>query len=309
MSNEATAAPTLIVETGVHRGARAALAPGISHVGGAPENDIVVSDLQSLGACFVLDCRPHELVLRAVDLPLTLANGKPLRPGQSRSLAANTRFRSGGIAFRVEAGHLTSHLPNHLAWRERLGRAPLKTVIAGTASIAALLAVLVALHAAPSSTPLPSNASPLETTGSIAAKAGRDASGSSDRTSLALRSLRQHLDDKGLDAVVLTARSDGAIEARGQILSPQKAAWQEVGRWFDGQAGGRVVLVDGVSVSAEEQPLALQSVWPGPNPYVIDGNGGKLFVGSVLASGWTISSIDRTRVLMRRGDQTIAVKF
>jgi hypothetical protein len=299
----------LIVETGAHRGARASLAPGPSRVGGAAENDIVVSDIQSLGACFVLDCRPHELVLRAVDLPLTLANGKSIRPGQSRSLAGNSHFSSGGIAFRVEAGHLTNHLASHLAWSERLGRAPLRAVIAGTASIATLLAVLVALHAAPTTPPLPSSAASVETTGSFTAKPARDASGSDDRTRTALRSLRQYLDEKGLNAVVLTARSDGAIEARGQVFPQQKAAWREIGRWFDGQAGGRVVLVDGVSVSAEEQPLALQSVWPGPNPYVIDGSGGKLFVGSVLASGWTISSIDRTRVLMRRGDQTIAVKF
>jgi hypothetical protein len=296
---EAATIPTLIVESGVHRGARVQLAPGPNRVGSEPDNEIVLSDLEPAETGFILECVPRSaVVLRAVELPLALADGKRLLPDQARRLTRNTRFSSGGIAFRVEAGHVVR--PG------RLGRAPLKVAIAGIASVAALFAVLVALHAAPSSIALPSSASSADITGSITAWHRRD---SDDRTNLAMRNLRQHLDDRGLDAVVLTARSDGAVEARGQILPPQKAVWQEVGRWFDGQGGGRVVLIDGVSVSASEQPLTIQSVWPGTNPYVIDGSGGKLFVGTVLASGWTISSIDRARVLMQRGDQSIAIKF
>jgi type III secretion protein D len=238
-------------------------------------------------------------VLHAIEGPITLANGKSIPPGNSTSFDKSARFTCGGIAF-----HL--HASNAVSPRLEI-RAPFKAVVASSAGVLALLALAVTLHAASPSSATLSNSS--EITGSLAASVGHTKTVSIHEPSLMLPSLQRLLKDKGLDTVVLTTRADGAIEARGLILPQQKAAWQEIGHWFDSWAAGRTVLVDSVSVSVEEQPLALQSVWPGPNPYVIDGSGGKLFVGSVLANGWTISSIERTRVLMRRGDQTIAVKF
>lgn len=118
-----------------------------------------------------------------------------------------------------------------------------------------------------------------------------------------------HLAGVGLGGIALVALANGSVEARGEIMSQQADTWHSVQRWFDADFGSRVMLIDQVSVAAAVPPLAIQAVWPGAHSYVIDGSGQKLFVGAALHDGWTIESIDAVRVLLRRGQQMLAIGF
>ncbi len=300
MANDASAAPILIVDGGVHRAASTTLGDGRNRVGPTPDNDIVITDLDPAGTPFALDCADGIVTIHALRAPVDLGRGTILPPGRSRRCRIGARFTSGGVAFRLEPPSQGSRparpVGPRLMWS-------LPAVAAGLLCTA-LLSAFAASTVGP-----PAEASDIsrETTGSIPVDHGSSQPGQT--TATVLRNLRQHLSSAGLDAIVLAVQPEGSIEARGQITPQQDAAWRETGRWFDGASGGRAVLVDQVSVVAEAPPLRIQAVWPGHNPYVVDGSGDKLFIGTILPSGWTISGIDARHVLMKRGAQVLAVRF
>jgi type III secretion system (T3SS) inner membrane Yop/CscD-like protein len=292
----------LIVEEGVHQAARAVLARGRNHVGPSATNDIVISDFRGSGTSFTLEHRGRDIVLHA-DAPVEFAGRKSLAPGQSRRCVSGMRFTSGGIALRLEmAGTAPGSAVSSIRSRLKLYLAvpailALSAMVWGAAASFTAPPAIVRLNDAP------------ETTGSIPAMSREEALSSRQRQAAALESLRQHLAAVDLGSLVLTARPDGSIEARGPISREQQATWREVGHWFDTVAGRRVVLVDAVNVDADPHPLAIQAVWSGHNPYVIDGDGSKHFIGSTLPSGWTVAGINETHVLVKRGQQTLAVRF
>lgn len=303
MPNERSTAPTLIVEGGVHREARASLKAGPNRAGAAPDNDIVLFDLGPAKTPFALNYRGGAVVLHAVDAPVELSGRKILAVGTSKRCSDGLRFTSGGIPFRLE---LASPKLNRPAQPVRFRLRSYLPVLTGGLLCTALLGLVASLNLAPS---VEASGISSETTGSIPATAVQSASESGQQLAATLQGLRQHLAGSGLDSIALSSEPDGSIEARGQIMPQQQTAWLEAGRWFDGTAGGRAVLVDQVRISAEAPPLKVQAVWPGRSPYVIDGSGDKLFIGTILPSGWTISGIDAKHVLVKRGDQTLAVRF
>ncbi|WP_407158252.1 hypothetical protein [Bradyrhizobium sp. STM 3557] len=296
------ASAVLVVESGVHQTASAALVAGRNRVGHSGEDDIVISDLRD-GACFALENGSHGIVLHAIDGPIEISGRRTLKPGQSRRCANDARFRSGGVAFRLE---IAPSVPDANVESMRAGSSLRMPILAAATLAAVALAGFVSFRPAPAV--LQSN-DETETTGSIPAASSRDGSSVRQKQLSALESLRQHLATVDLGALALTARPDGAIEARGEISREQEAAWRDVEHWFDGIVNGQVVLVNAVSVGATPKPLAVQAVWPGQNPYVIDGDGNKHFIGSVLPSGWTVAAIDESHVLVKRGQQTLAVRF
>ncbi len=291
----------LIVESGVHQGARAALARGRSLVGSSADKDIIISDFRD-GTAFTLDHRGRDIMLHA-DAAVEFPGRKPLAPRQSRRCVSSVRFTSGGVTLRLEIAAASSATRADSGLRGIGWRLP--AIVA--AALAAISLVPLISFSTASSTTRSDDA--LMATASIPTASGRVLPSSQSRQQFALDQLRQHLAAIDLGSLILTAQPDGAIEARGQISKAQQAAWREVGHWFDSIAAGQAVLVDAVTVTADAQPLAIQAVWSGDNPYVIDGGGEKLFVGSALPSGWTVSGIDRSRVLIKRGDETVAVRF
>jgi hypothetical protein len=295
---------TLVVETGIHQTARAVLSAGRNQVGRSQDDDIVIADLRNPGTSFALEHRGRGVVLCAVDAPMEFPGGKSLQCGQSRRCASGIRFSSGGIAFRLEIAALGPRTPISSTSSRFGSRMPV--VATGVLAVITLTA-FVSLKAMPAA--VSSVGAKQEITGSIPSASAQAVPSAAQRQRLALASLQQHLANVDLSSLSLTAKPDGSIEASGKISKDQEAAWREVGHWFDGIAGGQVVLVNAVSVAAEPQPLSIQAVWAGPHPYVIDGNGGKNFIGTRLPSGWTISDIDRTRVLVKRDDQVLSVRF
>jgi hypothetical protein len=298
---------TLVVETGIHQTARAVLSAGRNQVGRSQDDDIVIADLRNPGTSFALEHRGRSVVLCAADAPIEFLGGKSLQCGQSRRCASGIRFSSGGIAFRLEIAALGPRTPISSTSSRFGSRMP----VVATGLLAVItLTTFVSLKAMPAAvSSVDAKDAKEELTGSIPSASAQAVPSAAQRQRLALASLQQHLANVDLSSLSLTAKPDGSIEASGKISKDQEAAWREVGHWFDGIAGGQVVLVNAVSVAAAPQPLSIQAVWAGPNPYVIDGNGGKNFIGTTLPSGWTISDIDRTRVLVKRDDQVLSVRF
>lgn len=317
MANTSPVSLTLIVEDGLHRAARAGLALGRHHVGTAPDSDIVVTDLGPAGTRFALEVEASAITLHALATPITLPKGKTLRPGRSARCPGDLRFRCGAVSFRIEAPaaqrRTTVTRSFGLAWS--------LPALAVAGILAALLSVLTLSNttskaeapplsgdvtgpvadSAQAGTPVRSAAVPFETRQLTMPAAGR--------VNALRQRLADHLSHAGLVSISVEAQPEGSIEAVGQIAPHQTSAWREAGQWFDSEAAGQVVLVDRVRIAVEPPPLTIQAVWPGRRPYVVDGNGDKLFAGSVLANGWMVSGIETARVMLKRGDQVLAVRF
>ena len=293
--------PRLVVESGVHRLASCDIAPGKTAVGSGPGNAIVVSDL-AFRVGFKLLRDKDGLSLQAADAGLEVG-GRRLRPGQRHRCTRTMELESGGIRFRLD-------VPPAARPKER---SRLRAGMFGAGAIGAVSLVAAILVHSPTIASLSlfpgAPAQARNPVPAAAAPASAAATAVAPSLTSVLDGLRRRAAAAGLQTLTFEARPDGSIVADGRIAPVQGDAWHEVGGWFDMAAQGRFVLVDDVQATAEAPALQIQAVWPGHNPYVIDGSGQKLFVGSVLPNGWTIQDIDRERILIKRDAQTVAVRF
>jgi hypothetical protein len=292
-----THVPLLLVEGGIHRSARVEIPVGESDVGSDVANHVVVSDLPAPTA-FRLKWDGRSLVLSAVGCDADV-DRKALRRGQDRRLKRSSSLVVGGIAFRLRLP-MTAE-PGGLLRGSR-------SFAAGVACTAAFAAT--ALIAAPSSPPMRFTDGSREMTGG-AAKAvaiAPKAKHIRDRAAL-MTDFRQQLASAGLDKIAVDVQPDGAFEAVGLIVPTKGEAWRAAMRWFDTAAAGRAVLVDRVSVAVAAASIQVQAVYTGLTPYVIDGEGRKLFIGASLSDGSVIQEIESQSVVVKRGDQLVAVRF
>lgn len=304
-----TLVPLLLIEGGIHRSAAVEVPVGESDVGSDAANDVVVSDLPAPTA-FRLKWDGRSLVLSAVGCDADV-DGKSLCRGRDRRLKRSSSLVVGGIAFRLKLPMTADSAGSvGLLLGSRSFGARFACFAAGIACTAALAGS--ALIAAPSFPP-PTRFSDgaLEMTGAGAANVeaiAPQATHARDSAAL-LKDLRQQLASAGLDEVSVDIQSDGAVEAVGRIVPAKGEAWRAAKRWFDTAAGGRAVLVDRVNVAAAAASLQVQAVYTGLTPYVIDGEGQKLFIGASLPDGSVIQKIENQSVLLKRGDQLVAVRF
>lgn len=119
----------------------------------------------------------------------------------------------------------------------------------------------------------------------------------------AAESLRQRVAAASLPIQI--AGKDRHLAASGSITEDQRPAWTEVQRWFDGRFGGRHVLSSTVTTSAAAAApeFALQAVWFGQNPYVVDARGERRYPGAALQGGWTLKSIEPDGIIVIRDGQ------
>jgi hypothetical protein len=295
-----THVPLLLVEGGIHRSATVEIPVGESDVGSDVASHVVVSDLPAPTA-FRLKWDGRSLVLSAVGCDADV-DRKALRRGQDRRLKRSSSLVVGGIAFRLKLP-MTAELSG-------LPRGS-RGFAAGVACTAAL--ATTALIAAPTLPPpmhFPGGSRQMrEMTGSAKAVAiAPEAKHSRDSAAL-LKDFRQHLASSGLDKIAVDVQPDGAVEAVGVIVPAKGEAWRAAMRWFDTAAAGRAVLVDRVRVGVAVGSLQVQAVYTGVTPYVIDGEGQKLFIGASLPDGSVIQKIESQSVVVKRGDQLVAVRF
>jgi hypothetical protein len=299
--------PSLLVEGGIHRSAAVEVPVGESDVGSDAANHVVVSDLPARTA-FRLKWDGRSLVLSAVGCDADV-DGKALCRGRDRRLKRSSSLVVGGIAFRLNLPITADTAGSGGLFR---GSRSFGACFAGGVACVAALAG-TALIAAPSlpSAPMRFPNELRQTTGGGTAKVvvvAPEAKHARDSTAL-LKDLRQRLASVGLDEVSVDTQSDGAFEAVGRVVPAKSEAWRAAVRWFDTAAAGRAVLVDRVNVAVAGASLQVQAVYTGLTPYVIDGEGQKLFIGASLPDGSVIQKIEGRSVVVKRGDQLVAVRF
>jgi hypothetical protein len=289
--------PLLLVEGGIHRSATAELPVGESDVGSDVTSHVVISDLP-IPTAFRLTWDGRSLVVSAVGCDASV-DGKALRRGRDRRVKRSSPMVAGGIAF-------------HLKLPMTAGSGGLlrgsRSFAAGVACTAALAAT--ALIAAPfSPPPMRLTDGTRELTGDAKAVViAPEAKRAQDGAAL-LKDLRQQLTSAGLDEISVDIQPDGGVAAVGRIIPTKGEAWRAIVRRFDAAAAGRTVLVDRVSVAAAAASLQVQAVYTGLPSYVIDGAGQKLFIGASLPDGSVIQKIESQSVVIKRGDQFVAVRF
>lgn len=285
---------TLIVENGPQAGASLLLQPGLNLVGSGLDSDVVVTDCLMATGHFMVECGP-AVVLRVLAADIRLQSGARLLAGRTHTVRGRVRFTAGSTDFRVDI--IDSLVPPARPyWRSRLA-AP-----AAIAVTAAALLVIQVPRGDSSVSPRP----PIERVASLRVA---EATPSMPALTGLVDMLSSRVAVAGLSGLHVKAGMDGALEVSGSLSPDQQAAWADVKRWFDGRHGGRAVLVDRVGLSTPAAPLSVAALHAGTAPFVIDRTGRKLFPGSELPDGWLVDSIEPTRVLVRRGDQVMAVRF
>lgn len=285
---------TLTVENGPQAGASLLLQPGRTLVGTGLDSDVVVSDGLMATAHFAVECG-SSVVLRALTADVRLGRGASLRPGEARAAAAGARFTAGVTGFRIDAPEVRVSLARS-DWRSRL---------VAPAAIAVTAAALLVIQVPHGDTSVASRmpvdrVAPVQVTGAMP---------SVPTPADLVEVLSGRMVAAGLSGLRFGVGTDGAVDVSGSLSPDQQAGWADIKRWFDGRYGGRAVLVDRAGLSAPTAPLSVAALHTGTSPFVIDRDGHKLFPGSELADGWRIDSIEPSRVLVRRGDQVLAVRF
>lgn len=286
--------PLLSVETGLQAGASLQLPGGTCRIGTGLANDIVVAD-PTLAAMHLVIMRGPTLVLRAADGEIHI-DGKRLRPGQSRRVNSPVRFRAGNTVFRLDIG-TAPVLPARAA---AIRAAPLGLIVLATAAL-----LMVPSSQGEGSTARLIRVEPAKTAPVEAMRAGILP------TLLgAIDAVRTRFDQSSLRTLRVDAGADGSVIVSGSLAPEQRAIFTDAKRWFDAQFNGRTVLVDHVTVAATAPPLTIAAVRAGgAEPFVVDRAGRKLQPGSSLSDGWVLDRIETDRVTVRRGDQTLAVRF
>jgi type III secretion protein D len=324
----------LVVRSGLHLGVRQSLAAGTYLVGRSMDADVVLMDpgLAPVHARLALDSDGCEVESTASDVVL---NGVRVETGEARMVGYPADIYLNNVHVRCTSGR-TSDRRRSAFMRNALG------------STVGLLAAVLVFRGLPTGTDkaaaggdLTSRQTPWSTgcepaclikgtdnraatlpPAPLEAVALSTPPAASDRprsnrlvsppmaVPAAAEALRQQLLTAGLMAIEVTADAT-AITAKGTIDPSALAAWRDIEQWFDRTFGISVVLTSQVEAKSvrPSAPLTVQAIWAGSGSYVIDGRGQKLFVGALASDGWMIERIEQSRVVLRRGADTLAVRL
>ncbi|MEE5169701.1 FHA domain-containing protein [Pseudomonas alliivorans] len=121
--------------------------------------------------------------------------------------------------------------------------------------------------------------------------------------------LEQALKEAGLQQLHLVSHSGtgpgGQLGVEGTYSPEQKSSWLQVQRAFDSQFGQHIVLTPKVQLAASvaKPRVRFQAVWFGPDPYVIDEHGKRVYPGAALQDNWTLEGIADDQVRLVRGQE------
>ncbi|MEE4160038.1 SctD/MshK family protein [Pseudomonas viridiflava] len=121
--------------------------------------------------------------------------------------------------------------------------------------------------------------------------------------------LEQALKDAGLQQLHLVSHNGtgpgGQLGVEGTYSPEQKGSWLQIQRAFDSQFGQHIVLTPKVQLAASvaKPRVRFQAVWFGPDPYVIDEHGKRVYPGAALQDNWTLEGIADDQVRLVRGQE------
>lgn len=322
----------LVVRSGMHLGVRQSLAAGTYSIGRSMDADIVMMDpgLAPVHARLALDGDGCEVESAAGNVIL---NGVRIEAGEVRMVSYPADIHFNDVQVRCTRGRTSRR-----RWSAVMGLA--------LGSTAGLLAAVVVFPGLPTgvdqaaagsdrmSMPAPAGCEPgclikraddrtavsppahlvkVALSSPEAAPAGPTSNqfvSPAMAVPAAADALRQQLLTAGLNAIEISTDAI-SITAKGTIDPSALAAWRDIEQWFDRTFGISVVLTSRVEAKSARPstPLTVQAIWAGSGSYVIDGRGQKLFEGALAGDGWVIERIERSRVVLRRGADTLAVRL
>ena len=289
----------LVVDSGPQTGASLKLAKGKNSVGRSLASDMVVIDGDLKEFHFEVEVGEHVL-LSLLSGTICDDNGRLLDLDEPHRVKSLLRFKAGQTIFRLivdPPAYPIVKLPRVV---------PLKAALGVTLAIGMFSVVFLSPPSEPKSF-----ASSRLSIGPVVHVDHRSAAviAPAIDSVIVAAAFSAQVSSIGLIGVSVASGGQGAIEAEGNITGDQKASWNAARRWFDAKYGAQFVLVDHLSSSTPSAPFSVAAVWAGPMPYMIDRNGVKLFVGSVVSDGWIIQDIKSEGVFLRRAGQLLIVHF
>ncbi|MCV9940698.1 hypothetical protein OIU35_30490 [Boseaceae bacterium BT-24-1] len=282
----------LLIEGGLHEGARLKLDSGSYRVGSAADCDIILHDDGVATQHAVLRIVDGELRLEAVGGAIALD------PERRRILPAGSGVRP-ALPATVWIGQARLKLTGGAMTKGRDGRM-MAIAISGIVAATGLITAYAMVSR-------PSSASLVAVDRSAASTTARVAV---DQAPVAAEGLRRMLAASGLSGIVVTASGERVL-AGGTVETAQVQDWAAAQQAFDAAHGGRIQLGSEVKVAQREDgpKVALQAVWLGEHPYVLTADGGRHHQGAFLDNGWTIRSISKDGVTFVRGERNFTLTF
>lgn len=116
--------------------------------------------------------------------------------------------------------------------------------------------------------------------------------------------LEKQLAAAGLNQIKVS-ETGGQLSLKGSYDPASKPRWMGVQQAFDSRYGQSVVLHAEVTPRAEiaRPRVRFQAIWFGPNPYVVNESGKRLYPGAALADDWTLERIENDQVILARGEE------
>ncbi|MGI4801504.1 MAG: SctD/MshK family protein [Janthinobacterium lividum] len=291
-------APTLTIVDGLQAGSCITLPNGGSLIGTGTAGAVVIADSAMRPDHFEV-LVGAATVLRALG-QITMLDGSSVAAGSEILLLTSTSFIAGKTQFLIELPVPDLSATPFAACPRRRG-----PWFVGCGALAALLTAAVSGAwllgqrpgvMEPTSTAVKSLVlnRPMANTIDCAAVAG---------------ALRNRMAAAGLMGVSVTSQPDGTMVVGGLLGTDEAQAWSGVRQWFDAHYGNDVVIVERFGKLDALPPLRIAAVWAGPHPYVVDGRGERLHPGAALGEGWFVDGIANGHVMVRRGSQTIALRY
>ena len=287
------------VRSGRHAGARQTIFLPTFSIGSSFASDVVLTD-PSVASCHVrISARDKGVQVEAIASPSFLG-GTELILNAATETALPSRLRVGEIEIDI---HHAASARRHGAWlpMSLLGLATV-LILGGGASLALQKDAFLARVLASKSETAPDRPALADQQSVLASK---------EQVQAAANALEERLAAANIATIKLATRT-GMVTARGTVTSASKANWNALQIWFDETYGRGMVLQAEVAISnpvAPEPPIAIQSVWSGKQPYLIDGQGNKHFEGVVLKDGWIIERIEPEKVTLIRDLQRMVLTF
>lgn len=275
--------PTLDVLTGLHAGVTVDLEGPVCRIGADVHCDIVLSDPQIAPFHLTLQLDPRHLAIEAIGGDVMIGE-RLLSRGHGCRCRLPVELSIGATSLRLTRP--ADATPSW--WGSRHLRAALM-----------LLGLLLAVGGVWLWQGGPPPA-PLAATAKSVAPALVPASVANDPAAR-LDQLRAQLDRAGLPTLSITA-AENAVTVRGSVDDAQRLRWIEVQHWYDRTWGNQPLLRNEVALlpPARAPRVHFQAVWLGPQPYVINDRGRRLYPGAALDDGWVLQRIESDRVVLVR---------
>jgi hypothetical protein len=284
---------SLRITKGKHAGAMQSLSTAPLVIGSSLDADIILTDGSVLAKHLRLTPGASGAALEALDGEV-LFEGRSIRPGGK----VQARY-----PFRITFGE--AELEMGEKGKSAIYPAAKIGALAAVCAISAAL-IYLSMPAGHGSLPvIPEQAS------LAAAAPTKQAGPDVELAKTAAEALRDRLLSLGVDTIDVMP-GEGVVSARGTIDAQRKDDWHSVEVWFDENFGQNIVLQSAVSASLETRakaPIALQAVWAGKYPYIIDAEGNKHFEGAKISGGWVIEKIEESGTIIRKGKQSLVMKY